>query len=60
MILSQIKQKSARAVQVPQIRVKAERSGLWAVSEAWSARMGCLGGPQRRQYRRSLERRNHE
>ena len=33
-------------VQTPQIRAKAERSGLRAVSEAWSAKMGCLGAPR--------------
>lgn len=57
MMFSQVIKKSARAVQVPQIRVKAERSGLWAVSEDWSAKMGCLGVPQRRQDRHSSERR---
>lgn len=56
MMFSQVIKKSARAVQVPQIRVKAERSGL-CVSEAWSAKMGCLGVPQRRQDRHSSERR---
>ena len=51
--------KSARRVQVPRIPVKAERSGLWAVSEAWSRKAGCLDASQRRLSALFVEQRNH-
>ena len=59
-MFSQFIQKSARAIQIPRIRMEAEQSGLQAMSEAWSVKIGCLGGPQQRQYRHSLERWNHQ